>query len=380
MSNLTSIHGGNQTLIDDSELCTLATCDLTLANLTYLPSLPGNAFFAACFSIFLIAQIYLGIRYKTWGFMAAMALGLTGELIGYVGRIMMHNNPFSQDNFLTYLVCLTLSPALLSAAVYLCLARIVVVYGEHASRFKPRTYTILFCSCDFLSLLLQAIGGAIASVSNDSKTTDMGINIMLAGVSAQVASLFLFIFFCGEFALRLYQNPTTWSSTYAGLYHSRLFKAFLIGLCTATLTITIRSIFRVAELSSGFDGKLANNEISFMILEGAMIVIACGSLTALHPGLAFQGVWSDVNFSFRTSKSSAREGDEEKFDVGEVVVAVPVSVGRRVRSGDVNQVYGHTRGPSGSSERYIPSPAPSAEDDRFPARYVTPLGSDLRTL
>jgi RTA1 like protein len=85
------------------------------------------------------------------------------EVIGYIARIAIHSNPFLKTNFLMYLVTLTIAPAFLSASIYLCLARIVVVYGEEASRFKPRTYTVVFCTGDFLALLLQAVGGAIAS-------------------------------------------------------------------------------------------------------------------------------------------------------------------------------------------------------------------------
>lgn len=64
----------------------------------------------------------------------------------------------------------------------------------------------------------------------------------------------------------------------------------------------MRSIFRAAELSEGFDGKLANDEVTFMILEGAMVVIACICLTAFHPGVCFGGKWDQVNFKFRTLK------------------------------------------------------------------------------
>lgn len=172
MSNSTGLTGllpfphGNATLINNNDLCTLTTCDLTLAQVDYLPSLPGNALFAAIFGICFVAQFLLGVKYRTWGFMAATTLGTLTEIIGYIGRIMMHNNPFSKNDFLIYLVTLTIAPAFLSAAIYLCLARIVVVYGEERSRFRPRTYTIMFCSCDFLALLLQAAGGAIASISN----------------------------------------------------------------------------------------------------------------------------------------------------------------------------------------------------------------------
>jgi hypothetical protein len=39
-----------------------------------------------------------------------------------------------------------------------------------------------------------------------------------------------------------------------------------------------------------------------------MIVIAATCPTLLHPGLAFKGVWSAANFTFRTRKN----GDVEK--------------------------------------------------------------------
>ncbi len=300
MSNLTTSTSGNATLrADPQNLCTLALCDLSLARVNYLPSLGGNALYASLFGTFIIAQVYLGIKHRTWGFMIAMFFGLLGEVIGYVARIMMNSNPFSKPNFLTYLICLTIAPALLSAGIYLCLARIVVAYGEHISRFRPRTYTFMFCGFDFLSLLLQAIGGAIASTATTYDKTQTGIHIMMAGLSVQVVSLAAFAFFCIEFALRLSQNPRSWSQKHQHIYSSKIFSLFLIGLSVATFTIFVRSTFRVAELSGGFHGPLANDQVSFMILEGAMIVIACLCLTCLHPGVTFQGAWHEADFNFR---------------------------------------------------------------------------------
>lgn len=40
----------------------------------------------------------------------------------------------------------------------------------------------------------------------------------------------------------------------------------------------------MAELEEGFHGRLANDEVLFMILEGPMIIIATTALTAFHPG------------------------------------------------------------------------------------------------
>lgn len=123
MSNLTH-HGdghghgtGNITLLLYPYLCTLQTCDLSMSSFDYIPSLGGNAVFAAIFGILLIAQLVLGIRYKIWGYMTAMLLGLLAELIGYVARVLIHDSPFNNDYFLMYLICLTIAPALLSASV-----------------------------------------------------------------------------------------------------------------------------------------------------------------------------------------------------------------------------------------------------------------------
>lgn len=72
---------GNSTLIEFSYLCTLDTCDLSLTNFAYLPNLAGNAIFAAIFGIFFIAQLGLGIRFKTWGYMVAMMFGLVCSIV-----------------------------------------------------------------------------------------------------------------------------------------------------------------------------------------------------------------------------------------------------------------------------------------------------------
>ena len=80
----------------------------------------------------------------------------------------------------------------------------------------------------------------------------------------------------------------------------------------ATLTIYIRSCFRVAELQGGFNGTLANEEIPFMILEGAMVVIASISLTVAHPGLIFGKSWGAANVT-----NGGNEGNREaKIELG----------------------------------------------------------------
>ncbi|KAL8668303.1 MAG: hypothetical protein Q9168_007061, partial [Polycauliona sp. 1 TL-2023] len=65
-----------------------------------------------------------------------------------------------------YLVTLTIAPCFLTAAIYLCLSRIILTYGAHLARFRPRTYTLIFICCDVFSLVLQAVGGGIADTAD----------------------------------------------------------------------------------------------------------------------------------------------------------------------------------------------------------------------
>jgi RTA1 like protein len=82
------------------DICTLATCNLSCAEVTFLPTLAGNATFAAIMGVLLIAQTAFGIRFRTWGFLVGMVCGLVLEIVGYAGRIMLHHDPFDFNNFL----------------------------------------------------------------------------------------------------------------------------------------------------------------------------------------------------------------------------------------------------------------------------------------
>ncbi|CAM1504973.1 Fc.00g106100.m01.CDS01 [Cosmosporella sp. VM-42] len=262
------------------------------------PNLGGNAFFLACHGALIVPQIYLGIRYKTWGFLFGMSSGHFLEILGYVARVQMH---FGMGRYLLYIVTLTIGPAFFSAAIYLCLARIISVYGRHFSRFKPRTYTITFMISDFIALVFQAGGGGILGGNDVSQSQlNVGLAIIKTGLGAHLAATSIFALLSAEFAYRVYQNQDQWNPKFSDLQQSRKFQSSLIALAIATLCILIRTSFRVAELGSGFDSKLANNEVAFMILEGAVIVVAGSFLAVGHPGVAFSGHWEEADFQIRS--------------------------------------------------------------------------------
>jgi hypothetical protein len=94
-----------------------------------------------------------------------------------------------------------------------------------------------------------------------------------------------------------------------------------LAIATATITILIRCTFRVAELSEGFGGKLANDEPLFMIFDGLMMLICVAVLTVAHPGIMLGRRWDDGAFhwSRRGQENSDSEGSSDRsmqYDAG----------------------------------------------------------------
>ena len=86
------------------ENCTLTPgpryCPPSVGVYEYRPSLAANTAFIALFFLAMIVHIALGIRYKTWAFLFAIFWGCVSELLGYGGRVMLWENPFSFTGFL----------------------------------------------------------------------------------------------------------------------------------------------------------------------------------------------------------------------------------------------------------------------------------------
>lgn len=204
-------------------------CLKEYGSLHYIPSTAGNAVYLGIFGAAIIANLYLGIRYKTWGYMAAMLGGTLLEIVGYAGRIMMIDDIFNDNNFIIYLIGLTIGPAFYSAAIYLCFSRIVKVYGDNLSLLRPKIVTIIFITGDFLSLVLQAAGGALASTAETQEDNDMGVNIMIAGLAIQVAVTTIFSGFCIHLAWAIRKYPNKVLHETIQFRRSLRFRGFLWG-------------------------------------------------------------------------------------------------------------------------------------------------------
>ncbi len=139
--------------------------------------------------------------------MLAVGLGTFGEGAGYVGRLIMHKNPWSRSGFELQICCLVLAPSFLAAGIYLTLKHYVNYYGLELSRLKPNRYPWIFIGCDLASILLQAAGGGLAaSAGNKSpvntKMLNAGDDIIIAGIAFQAVTMFIFGVLALEFFIR----------------------------------------------------------------------------------------------------------------------------------------------------------------------------------
>ncbi|KAK2766133.1 hypothetical protein FQN54_007649 [Arachnomyces sp. PD_36] len=299
----------------DGDKCTFDICDIEDSYYKYQPSLIANAILAGVFGFSCIAFLGQGIFARRWlGFTIAMGLGTAVETVGYVGRIMMHDNPWAQNPFMIQIICLTFAPAFLAAGIYFTLSRIVTVFGSESSRIPPKWYPRIFIPCDFVALVLQSAGGAIASSADTQEDSDMGTNIMIAGLAFQVITVFAFMALSTDFAIRTYRRMRAMGTAALDARHQRLrssffFRAFLGALSLATFCIFVRSCYRVAELSGGWDGELMSDEPLFIALESVLIAVACLALNAFHPGLCFREGYDGV--ASMELKSTAGESSEE---------------------------------------------------------------------
>lgn len=174
-------------------------CPVEATTYGYYPNLGGNIFFTAFFGVLGVSQVGWGLYFRTWTFMVALGIGALMEMAGYVGRALMHYNPWNQGAFKLQIVCLVLAPTFVAAGVYLTLKHIVLALGPEHSRLKPRLFTWIFISCDVGSLILQAAGGGVAAAAGntDQFLLKAGDNIIISGIAFQVATMAV----CGLFGL-----------------------------------------------------------------------------------------------------------------------------------------------------------------------------------
>ncbi|KAF2218003.1 hypothetical protein CERZMDRAFT_31120 [Cercospora zeae-maydis SCOH1-5] len=275
--------------LDPNQGCTQATCDVSRSIFGYRPNLAATVIFFCIFALSGLSFVFQGIRSRTWFFSSVMFIGCLSMTIGYAGKLILNDNPFSDAGFKITVVLFTFSPAFFAAGIYYTLKHICLTFGASFSRLRPQWYTYIFIGCDFFSIALQAAGGAVASASEDMSVLHIGDNIMITGLALQVVTMLAFAALVLDYAWAVRRNLDRLNPETDVLRNSMRFKLFCVALCLSYACILIRCAYRLAELAGGWsdDNEILRHESLFIGLDSVTCAIATVVLNIWHPGWCF---------------------------------------------------------------------------------------------
>ncbi|KAF8609445.1 RTA1-domain-containing protein [Ceratobasidium sp. AG-I] len=255
----------------------------------YIPTKWICIVFVVLFSISTAIHVGQATWSRMWWLFPSLVAGGILEVIGWAGRLWSSSRPGLLNPFLMQICCTILAPSFMTAASFVILGMVIRKLGYHYSRLSPKLYTIIFILCDLIALVIQAIGGAGASIAvQTGGDPEKGAKIMVAGIIFQMTAITIYTLLAAEFLLRYYLDRPVRRPTQDGEGpRSRLdtrVSLMILGLFISTLFIYIRSIYRTIELLDGWKGQIIHNQLYFNVLDGMPIVVSMFALNIFHPG------------------------------------------------------------------------------------------------
>ncbi|KAJ0424179.1 RTA1 like protein-domain-containing protein [Aspergillus carlsbadensis] len=267
----------------------------------YNPSIAAGVVFLVLFALTMIGHIAQMVWKRTW-WMAVFWIGSLTEVLGWAGRTWSAECPYNGDAFLMQITTLIIAPTFYTAGVYILLGRFIQILGRESSVLSPRVYLWIFVTCDIVSLVVQAIGGAMASTASNQENGDTapGTNIMVAGIVFQMASITIFVLCAADFVRRTLRRKLLQSMT-------GTIVPLLGAMIFSVICIYIRSIYRTIELLEGWDGYLITTERFFYALDGTMMVLAVAVFNIFHPGWLLPGAEKTFRAKIEVEEGSSTE-------------------------------------------------------------------------
>ncbi|KAJ7685952.1 RTA1 like protein-domain-containing protein [Mycena rosella] len=238
----------------------------------YIPEEFVAIMFLVFFGISTMVHIGQATYYRMWWMLLTACQCGLGEVIGWSGRAQSSTSAEAQTLF---------TPSLLN---FILLSWIVTRLGPCYSRLAPPWYAIILLSCDSVALVIQCTGSGIVSNGNTMSTANLGANIMLAGIVVQFVTIITYCTFAAIFLRRyLKDHPVRSSPNDRGVLDPKL-RTLIVAVACSTLLLSIRCIYRIIQLATGWTGRIIQTEAYFDVFDGAMVLLAMVTFNLAHPG------------------------------------------------------------------------------------------------
>jgi len=269
----------------------------------FIPNIPLSVIYIVVFSLLTMLHLFLTVRSRIWWGLVAVVGGLC-EIAGWSGRLAGHWKPEGLACYLLQQVCLVIGPVFFSATCYALMGKLIPRVGSQWSRFKPKTFIIFFVVVDVVCLILQGTGGAMCGQAGGEGNDELlktGQSIYLAGISVQLFNTVLFAVLTWDYFRQMKKDTNQSVKSFGGL---PVFRVYL-GVMLVNFLIVFRNGFREAELSEGFDGRLATVEVYVACLDALPMVIAFAALAYCHPSFTVNRIAHPLQSESSSIKSEA---------------------------------------------------------------------------
>ncbi|KAF7309240.1 hypothetical protein MIND_00294300 [Mycena indigotica] len=296
----------------------------------YIPNEALGIMFIALFGVSTVLHFGQALYFRTWFLLPTAVLCGAGELIGWVARVWSSSEPYADTPFKMQISTTIIAPTPLLAASFIIFSRIVRQLGPEYSLLPARWYAWVFVSCDLVALVVQGVGGGLASAAVTLDEANKGSDIMLGGIGFQFAVVILFTLLVADFLIRRQISrpwrPAAADATPAPTLIPTRTKVMLYGLAFSTLVFIVRSVYRVVELAEGWGGRIIRTEVYFNALDGAMIVLAIFTWNFVHPGWFLPAPAATASDNEKDGHEKAKNSDETRTSVARSSIDVTVAV------------------------------------------------------
>ncbi|KAJ5553700.1 RTA-like protein [Penicillium frequentans] len=255
----------------------------------YDPSIAAAAIFVVLFVATTGYHVWQLTKARCWYFIPFVIGGIF-QIIGYICRIIAHNDLGSVTIYALQSVMTLLAPTLYAASIYMVLGRLVgYLNAESLSLVPVKWMTKIFVAGDVFSFMMQSAGGGLMA-SKKTSTRNTGSNVVIGGLVVQLLFFGFFVVVAAVFHVRINKYPTTKSSSERQMtrnmgWKQRNWATVLVALYAVSILILVRSIFRLIEYKYGFDGYIMTHEAFSYIFDALIMFIAMVIMNLYHPAV-----------------------------------------------------------------------------------------------
>lgn len=238
----------------------------TLKFFHYIPSKPLGIIGLVVFAVLALFLFFRILLSKSRLFLYILPFTAAAECIGYLIRALCSSGGTSMGKYMIMTLFLLLSPNALALVNYKALGEVIKLSNIQKAPFflRPKFVTWFFFSSDIFSFLLQGSGGGLQINGNRAA---LGKTIILVGLVLQ-----LIFFACfALITIRVHRSPK-YNYSIEGQPNAK--RNMMRCLYITLILLYIRSIYRVAEYTTGYDGVIASAEWGFYVFDGLAIALS----------------------------------------------------------------------------------------------------------